>query len=509
MSDPVEVSLVSQVRQCEQCEWQWRSPKLYGPFPQVSADALNTTGGTIAIKDFALPRAAALKGCRKAPIMFVGINPNLTGFWMLPAEGRELKGNRAVYPNFADDREYACHHRYIHKGNHEYKIEGELDSLIDPADAVTATTSGKIVATPIESVATDTQRCNCKRAAQIVLQSESGENKTVYPTWRVDENFVAARTTYAVGQVIAGNMTAASTLGKSVQVKNYSGSSYFARAESYCNAKGLEIGEDVSMHDMLACATPGWGKDKYCIPQEDLIGNCVKKNRYAAHQIIQSRPALIIFSGLDAFAMFCENFAEFVSPKPDIPKLRNLKPYPPCYGDFLLTMPIEGAESWVCRIDVFSHFSYPAYSPKLADGLTMGQLVSVDLMQKHPQAWGLMSDSSQLSGADYLDNTLIKISAETWQTLADQGHKNALIDLEQITGDPRVQCFEKIVARGLQEGWLKPRESATEQPSTKLCRTQGGCAYCTLFGIADACPYGVAPSNETDNKIVRNLLEKI
>lgn len=502
MSDPVEVSLVSQVRQCEQCEWQWRSPKLYGPFPQVPADALNTIGTSSEIKDFALPRAAALKGCRKAPIMFVGINPNLTGFWTIPAEGRELKGNHAVYPSFADDREYARHHRYIQKGSHEYQIEGELDTLIDSASAVTAGTAGKIVVTPKNPTAEDTQRFNCQREAQIVLNSENGESKTLPITWGVAENFMALRKDYAAGQQIVGNMTAASTMGKSISVKSNPGSSYFSRAEAYCSEMNFEMGEDVSMHDMVACATPGWSKSQYCIPQDDLIGNCVKKNRYTARQIIQSRPALIVFSGVDAFAMFCENFSSFISPAPKLAEMRTRKPYPPCYGDFLLTMPIEGAGSWVCRMTVFSHFSYPAYSSKLAEGLRVESSVASKFKEKHPQVWNLIGGSTQ-------PENVIQISAELWQALSDQGYKSELGELEKLTGDPRVQCFEEIVTRGLQEGWLKRRENATEQPNTKLCRALGGCAYCTSFGIADACPYGVAPSNEADNKIVRDLLEKI
>ena len=60
----------------------------------------------------AFPLPEVLDGCRKAPIMTIGINPNLTAF----APGQP--GTAWCYPNFADDEsadlftKYAYYYRY-------------------------------------------------------------------------------------------------------------------------------------------------------------------------------------------------------------------------------------------------------------------------------------------------------------------------------------------------------------------------------------------------------------
>ena len=35
----------------------------------------------------------------------------------------------------------------------------------------------------------------------------------------------------------------------------------------------------MSLHDMVACATPGWSAEKLGIGQQSLRNNCVKKNQ--------------------------------------------------------------------------------------------------------------------------------------------------------------------------------------------------------------------------------------
>ena len=95
---PIEVAMVEQVKNCTDCQWFWGAIQPYGPFPAYdwqqeeypnavkhgppSSDGdkpvfwckVEQTGAQAV-------EPAILRGCRKAPIMTIGINPNMTGFF--------------------------------------------------------------------------------------------------------------------------------------------------------------------------------------------------------------------------------------------------------------------------------------------------------------------------------------------------------------------------------------------------------------------------------------------
>lgn len=82
-----------------------------------------------ASKTFLVPEI--LSGCRKAPIMSVGINPNLPGYWS--------KTHNAVNPLFDDFLQYAHYFRYrsvaklqIPREKYEALLDGREDSSSDP-----------------------------------------------------------------------------------------------------------------------------------------------------------------------------------------------------------------------------------------------------------------------------------------------------------------------------------------------------------------------------------------
>src|SRR6266849_6810194 len=125
--DPLEVELVFQVRECHTCSFFFPkapAPQPYGPYPSYDFDsntpktaspkgnpmAFPWVKGTTSPPSF--PDPEVMDGCRKAPIMTIGINPNLTAF----APGQ--MGAAWCYPNFSDDQEadlwakYAYYYRY-------------------------------------------------------------------------------------------------------------------------------------------------------------------------------------------------------------------------------------------------------------------------------------------------------------------------------------------------------------------------------------------------------------
>src|SRR5262249_25523513 len=125
--DPPEVALVYRVRPCGACDFFWpddpaRQP--YGPYPawDFDTDTPATTPPPAGQASFGwvrgttrpppFPDREVMDGCRKAPIMTIGINPNLTAF--LPG----TEGAQWCYPSFSDAggadpwTKYAYYYRY-------------------------------------------------------------------------------------------------------------------------------------------------------------------------------------------------------------------------------------------------------------------------------------------------------------------------------------------------------------------------------------------------------------
>ena len=125
--DPLEVQLVFQVRSCGSCGFFWpqkKNQQPYGPYTAFDFDvnvpyAASPGEGsspqrwvTGRTRPPAFPNGEVIDGCRKAPIMTIGINPNLTAF----APGQ--KGASWAYPDFSSDNgtdawtKYAWYYRY-------------------------------------------------------------------------------------------------------------------------------------------------------------------------------------------------------------------------------------------------------------------------------------------------------------------------------------------------------------------------------------------------------------
>src|SRR5437879_124555 len=126
-TDPLEVELVFQVRDCTTCTFFFpkdRSKLPYGPYPAYDFDSntpktASPKGDPISFpwvkgttSPPAFPDPEVMDGCRKAPIMTIGINPNLTAF----APGQT--GAAWCYPDFTNNHgtdpftKYAYYYRY-------------------------------------------------------------------------------------------------------------------------------------------------------------------------------------------------------------------------------------------------------------------------------------------------------------------------------------------------------------------------------------------------------------
>jgi len=106
---PIELKLVSDVKACRACGWFWKGALPYGPYPaydfatpfppEVAAPDPQSTG-FVPMTPWLTARTTGARpvepgvmhGCRKAPIMTLGINPNMTAWFPYTS------GARWVYP---------------------------------------------------------------------------------------------------------------------------------------------------------------------------------------------------------------------------------------------------------------------------------------------------------------------------------------------------------------------------------------------------------------------------
>ncbi len=303
--------------------------------------------------------------------MIVGINPNLTGFWTLPDAPRyALKGPCTVYPRHASLLEYARAHRYVVPDHHEYRMRPEdVETLIDTArHDLRAPRAGQVIPVDKKHPATSpTGREGHARHVDLGLQYDDGSRETRPFHWQPDEHYVTLRARFAAGERIGGVMTAASVQGRPVAVRADVGSSYYARAQALCRRSDLVPGEDVSLHDMVACATQGWS-DKTGVDRVELSAGCIDTHRYALRQIRQSAPRLLIFSGLDALGLFLRavGLAAFPELGPDVSidsllaGLQTELDTGALSRGLRLRLPADADQPpWAARVVAVPHLSYP------------------------------------------------------------------------------------------------------------------------------------------------------
>jgi hypothetical protein len=263
MSDnrlPTEVELVYEVMPCNalrsvqepsrpfahSCSYfrQWGRYHSYdyqvnGPPPQPGIVQLTQYVGRAAL----VPEL--LSGCRKAPIMAVGINPNLPGWW---------RGTRnSINPLFDDYKQYAHYFRYrttaklqIPRARYADYRDGQNDSPLGDFELDIPADPAGVHAIPVELQVT-----------------------------RMYENYQSLL------------IDLAETMG--------------------WTSHNLSLGEDVSYGNMVACPSAKWitrpDSDDPDMPpmtiaqQQGIVRECFHERRYFLRQLFQSLPSvLMVFS---------------------------------------------------------------------------------------------------------------------------------------------------------------------------------------------------------------------
>jgi hypothetical protein len=318
-----------------------------------------------------------MDGCRKAPIMTIGINPNLTAF----APGQA--GASWCYPSFSSDNgtdsstKYAYYYRYRSVYQERFNLSF-AEKFLRPDGRIVAAKPGVVISAQRTSNAPryvlKVRYDGETRDTDIALRGKVGA-----PPYVVLFDPMPPNNRFKQGDVIAAQLDV--PVGKKAEVNAQQVGYYermvpvLARFEQTLRAKGhphvgLRVGEDVGQLDMVACASPHWGPQwlggsKQSV--QTIIANCVSKNAWAIKQFVQTRPAVLFLVGESTYAMFRHAFGQLIKADPALPVrpedgafslLRATSdPSRPCMFEFAGKVGAH-AYSISTRLVVTPHFSY-------------------------------------------------------------------------------------------------------------------------------------------------------
>lgn len=353
--NPLEIDLVFNVRPCGTCSFFWPddpSKQPYGPYPTYDF-LTNEPGGPDprgnvpmfkwvkgTTQDEAFPDPEIMDGCRKAPIMTIGINPNLTAF----APGRQ--GTSWCYPHFTNDdktdpwTKYAYYYRYrsVYQECFDLKF---VEEFLLPDGKVNATKAGYITSalrpTDAPGYSITVRYDGDKQDTTINLQRDLGTPRWVllYDAHGPNNRFAAGDTIAARLNVPEGHETEVmrEQIGYYEQfVPTLDAFQETIRRSGHPKAS-LGMGEDVCQLDMVACASPHWNPGFLggtTASENTIIDNCVAKNAWAMKQLVQTNPAILFLVGESTWSMFRNAFGALVHRKPP------LSTKPPDYAFTLL-----------------------------------------------------------------------------------------------------------------------------------------------------------------------------
>ncbi len=373
--EPLEVRLVGDTTACRSCNWFWRPPP-YGPYPafdfaedypsdlqqrsarqHTDGDHVRTLEGKSQCQQIVHPQI--LHGCRKAPVMTIGINPNLTGFW--PG----TNGARWAYPSLSSFRRYAYYYRHRTVHQESFPLEF-IRQHIREDGALVARKAGRIVRV---------DRAWAAREMTVSVVYQDGDEETIEQAWDAENHFVLlfdrsfdGERQFEAGDLIGGFLDLPKDADVAVE-QNVVG--YYQRVipileqvSAYLRSRGeipdLQMAEDICQLDMVACASPGWGS-KLEIDKREVARECIYRNRWMIKQLLQTRPSVIVFSGRSAFQLFNRIFKPFVTPSlhddMDVYGLMKYTARDPHYLD--IRKEVDGHDySLRARLIISPHFSY-------------------------------------------------------------------------------------------------------------------------------------------------------
>ncbi len=486
-----EVSLVWQVMTCLGMRTTYDRPNSpchwfndhYGPYPAYSSCDSDDTAVIRTDQEQSLPALSRgkrynvpeiLSGCRKAPIMSIGINPNLTSYQY------GINGTTWCYPYFDDIARYATHFRYRTVNQERFDL-GFVRAHIEAGTECLAKAAGEIVGSSVKN-----------DVLALSVKYQSGETGTIrlpadyvllfdtHPSYSGEK----ANNAFNKGDVIAGKLALPEDEETSV-IRESVGyylrfqkmiDSFKAMGDEALRNSRVRLGEDASMGDMVSCASPGWDGYFPDTIRQGIVHECVEKRQHFRRQVIQSRPDVIVFSGDAALAMFLDAFPTEVTPAIDnnqttYQRLRQSLDTP-YWLDFT-----DGKTHFRSRMIFSPHFSYPdSFEP----GCRLDNHDWMNFEAQFPDDARVIDKEKRTTYSGIL--VAVNPDQEPYAAKLSSGGKSFL---SERYIDP-IETIAKVLLQEYDQGRLKLDDNGKH-----LARTDGPCQFCDngLFKIGQGCRY--------------------
>lgn len=433
-----------------------------------------------------------MSGCRKAPIMTIGINPNLTAYYPT------VEGATWCYPNFDNIGQYAYYFRHRAVCQERFSVEFIRDNII-PGTEIVAEEDGKVVKTELSL---ETGGVNLtiqyKGHSQQIMRLEPGY-KILFSSY----DHKGLSNGFYKGDKIAGKialkpntktMLIRETVGYYQQFQSIF-ETFKTKAGSEIEKLPLCMGEDVCQGDMVACASPGWGKWFTDNALKGIVQECISKRRWMVTQLFQTKPRLIVFAGQSAFCMFYDLMKDYIytdlSLKSDTYELLKATIDNP----ILLKIDTDNGDTLLeSRIVISPHFSYPDnFRPQSRFTKEEWETYS----QEYPQSFikldrVVKSTDDGLGKLIFFDGsdapTETEVEPEVWKILQEHFYD-----------------VKDMIARIILDEY---KSGALSIEGEHFKRNEGPCNFCVneLFTFKEGCPYRKIG---TDKKRYEQILQAI
>jgi len=515
--ESLEVKLVSETTECRSCDWFWR-PAPYGPYPAFDfiedyppelrerQNQLYSDGEFVrSIKGKTRPEnilnPQMLHGCRKSPIMTIGINPNLTGFWS------GTKGSRWIYPAFKNYRRYAYYYR--HRNVHQESVN--LDFIrenLRPDGRLIAEKSGYIARL---------KRDDVERKITIHLKFEDGTEAKFPQTWDIENHFVMVMDRswgnskqFEKGDVLGGFIDLPIDAEIPIE-QNVRMIPILERLSSYLRSRGhipnLEMSEDCAQLNMVACASPGWG-DRLKINKKQVIEHCIMQNAWVVKQLIQSRPKVIIFSGRSAFNLFHSVFHQFIDKELYLDMdVYGLMKYTARDPHYLTIKSQAGGAPYELRtrLLISPHFSY---DDNFLPHARLSPEEWAEFIYEHGQAAQVLEEEPSRIGEIKGRDKYVPVRLDNMDAFS-KTYPRAFISLVRKFYDAT-----GLISDGLAQEVLFGNVTFDKENS-HLNRSEGSCNFCVnkAWKFPEGCAYGKPDEPLTEDinleKVVEDILKSI
>ena len=510
MTTPLEVKLVSDVRDCKTCQWFWGAVPPYGNFPvydwnedypKAVRDQKQTTDyvkkPTMKVKACGQGQVdpGVMHGCRKAPIMTIGINPNLTAYF--PSS----TGAVWAYPGFSKNARYAYYYRHHNVYQESFGLDFIKKNILAGSEII-AENDGWLISS---------DRCTDHRWVLLSLEYVDGTKKEVEVAWTDQLRFVVLVNTntqkdpkklsFKKGDVIGAKISGLT--GNDIQL--YENSTGYYQRYVYVLEKfkellagqpvadaDLSISEDVCQHDMIACASPGWSSN-YDIPTGKITTNCVIDHAFLVSQLVQTMPSVIVIVGGSSLEMFAKVFAPFLTDldyyyEVEDSKGEKTRVIKETYQLLKETTEREkflhikiGDYELKSRIVISPHFSYSA---NFVEQSRLSEAAWKAFQSDFVEDTQILIDEGRVQANDWNSIVPVRIYGKD-DSIREKLSSSAWSVLMAYYYDP-IEMLADVLQQEYNAGRI-----AYDGSIKRLKRTEGSCKFCVngLWQFTEGCPY--------------------